>query len=517
MKPLKYIIIFIAISFSGCQDYFELERPPQNPWSSIREFERVPIALYASVFGGHHWNIPYANYAMFKVSAGDDIAYVSDASWGYFRDTDQLNKWSKPNFQLLYRTIGTANDALEFVEEHNGNPYPEASLDDITNNFNRILGEIYFMRGLAYYYLQTFYGHVYEIGGLNDTPDLPYRLNFAKNVEDANNPETGTTQQIYDLILSDFENAYRLLPETFLSNKHHPSYEVRATKYAAAAMLMKTRFLRGEYKAAKDLCDFIIDNNSGLYDLSEDPIEAFNKNSTARGKEVIFYAPYFDVSLPAPHHLSVLNHTYENGNMSDWAETRMSLAALKKLNWINDPKTDTTFNIEAKCDKRFQQLMAVRYPKGKAKPGQWVDSRSEVNNQTTLWPYKYFRNANSFYTNVPIIRLAEVVLTRSILRYKDGDLNGAAADLNKVRKRAWDENVGGPFKPISSGEITEDMIHTERMVEMFNEPDRIDYFRALRMDILPGDRENTQPEPYNSERFIWAIPVEEKIYNENID
>lgn len=516
MKTLKYIIVLFTVGLLGCQDFFELERPPQNPWSSIREFERVPIALYASVYQGHHWNIAYANYAMFKVSAGDDISYVSDPSWGYFRETDQLNRWSKPNFMLLYRTIGTANDALEFVENNNGNPYPDIPLDDITDNFNRILGEIYFMRGMAYYYLQTFYGNMYNASGPNNTPDLPLRTEFAKNVDEANNPKTGTTQEICDLILADFNKAYKLLPDRFKSNKHHPSYEVRATKFAAAAMLMKTHFMRGEYDKALELCDFIIDKNGGLYDLSEDPINAFNKNSVARGKEVIFYAPYFDVSLPAPHHLSVLNHTYENGNMCDWAETRMSLSMIKKLNWMNDPKNDTTINMEAKRDKRFQQLMAVRYPEKKAKPGQAVDSRPEIKNETTIWPYKYFRNANSFYTNVPIIRLAEIHLTRSVLRFRKGDKNGAATDLNVVRKRAWDEKVGGPFQPVSSAQITEDMIHTERMVEMFNEPDRVDYLRALRMDIPAGDRPNTQSEPYNSKRFVWAIPVEETIYNQNI-
>ena len=517
MKSIKYILLVSIVFLASCDDFFELERPPQNPWSSIREFERVPIALYASVYGGHHWNIPYANYSMFKVSAGDDVAYVSDPSWGYFRETDQHNTWSRRNFLLLYRTIGTANDALEFVDSHDGNPYPNASLDDITDNFERILGEIYFMRGMAYYYLQMFYGHAYDPNGNNNTLGLPYRITFPENVDEANNPETGTTQQIFDLILSDFEQAYNLLPKKFRSNKHHPSYEVRANKFAAAAMLMKTHFLRGEYDEALDLCDFIIDENDGDYNLTEDPIEAFNKSSVERGREVIFYAPYFDVSLPAPHHLSVLNHTYENGNICDWAETRMSIAALEKLNWIDDPKNDTTFNIEALRDKRFQQLMAVRYPKNMAQEHQWTDNRPEIENETTVWPYKYYRNASSFYTNVPIIRLAEIVLTRSILRFKIGNKAGAAEDLNLVRRRAWDESIGGSFQPISSNEITEDMIHTERMVEMFNEPDRVEYFRALKMDVPPGDRENTISEPYNSKRFVWDIPIEERIYNENIE
>lgn len=513
---LTFCIFAVLSSFLSCtDDAFDLEQPPEVPWTTIGEFERVPVALYHSVYSGHHWNIPYANYAMFKVSAGDDIAYVSDRSWGYFRDSKQNNVWSDANFQLLYRTIGTANDALEFVNEFNGMPYPEASADEILNNFNRILGEIHFMRGMAYYYLQTFYGKAYNPNGDNGDAVLPYRVTFATNVDEATSPDIGTTQQIFDLIISDFQQAFTLLPESFDSAKHHPSYEVRANKYAAAAMLMKTRFARGEYDQALELCNFIIDGNNGSYDLTEDPIEAFNKSGTIRGREVIFYAPYFDVSLPPPHHMSVLNNTYDNGRLCEWAETRMSKALLTKLNWLTD-FTSSDFNMEALRDKRFQQLMEIRNRSGVTPGREGADPRPEIQGETTVWPFKYYRNGESFFTNIPLIRLAEIVLTRSILRYKAGDINGAAQDLDLVRRRAWDEEVS-PYQPITAGELIEDMIHTERMVEMFNEPDRIEYLRSLKMDVPPGDRENTGFEPYNSENFVWSIPVAEGNFNDNID
>lgn len=516
-KLFQFSMLLLIVLQIGCsEDSFELERPPEEPWNTLDEFERVPIALYASLYSGDKWNIPYANYAMFKVSAGDDIAYVSDPSWGYFRDTEQNNSWSKANFQLLYRTIGTANDALNFVAENGGNPYPTESADDIVNNFNRILGEIYFCRAMAYYYLQTFYGNAYAPNGGNSSLDLPLRTSFATTVDEANNPEIGSTQQIFDLILSDFQRAFDLLPEEYINNTHPQSYEVRATKFAAAAMLMKTHFTRGEYSRALDLANFIIDNNEGRFDLSEDPIEAFNKNGTVRGREVIFFAPYYDITLPAPHHLSVLNNTYENGNMCQWAETRMSLSALQKLNWIEDVENSTDFNQLANKDKRFQQLMAVRYPESTARGDQLVDSRPEINQELTLWPFKYYRNGNSFFTNIPLIRLAEILMTRSILRFNAGDLSGAADDLNTVRKRSWDETLM-PFVPISASEISAEIIHTERMVEMFNEPDRVEYFRALKMDIPPGDRENASPEPYDSKKFVWTIPAEERAFNNSLD
>ncbi|MBB3699310.1 RagB/SusD family nutrient uptake outer membrane protein [Flammeovirga yaeyamensis] len=515
MKYIRLLLIIITLSLSSCENYFDLERPPQNPWTTIDEFERVPIGLYASVYSGHHWNIPYVNYAIFKNSMGDDVNWVSDPSWGYWRNTKEHNTWSKRNFNLLYRTISSANNALEFIADNNGDPFPGASDENKRNNFDRIVGEIYFMRGMAYYYLQTFYGHAYSPSGNNNTPDLPLRLTYPNSLEEAKSPETGTTQQIFDLILSDFKKATELLPDKYLEGVHHQSYSVRANKFAAKAMLMKVHFSRGEYTDALSLCNEIIDQNGGEYDLSEDPIEAFNKVGLERGRETIFYIPFYDITLATPHHFSVINHTYENNLMCSWTENRMSNTLINKLNWLKTPNS-ILFNIEARRDKRFQQLMAVRYPADKASGNMDVDSRVEIQDVTTVWPFKYYKSAELFFTNVPLIRLGEIQLTRSILRFKNGDLTGSASDLNKVRQRSWDETVGGAFVEISTGDLTEDLIHTERMVEMFGEPDRVDYLRSLKMNIPPGDREGFATEPYDSESFVWAIPTEESIYNENL-
>ncbi|WP_169513368.1 RagB/SusD family nutrient uptake outer membrane protein [Flexithrix dorotheae] len=516
MKNFNSLLLLIILSLFGCQDYFDLERPPQNQWTTVEEFERVPIALYASVYGGDNWNIPYVNYSLFKTSAGDDVAWVKDASWGYWRNTSEHNQWSKRNFNLLYRTIGAANDALSFVEDHDGNPYPDASPEDIANDFNRILGEIYFMRGMAYYYLQTTFGHAYQPGGGNNNPDIPLRTEYPSSLEEARNPKIGTTEEIFTFILEDFKKAAELLPEQYIDGLHHPSYIVRANKFAAISMIMKTQFLRGEYTEALQAANIIIDENKGVYDLSEDPIEAFNKSGLDRGREVIFYLPFYDNTLSTPHHLSVLNHTYENNTMCNWSETRMSITAIRALNWMDNPKNDTTINQTAWRDKRFTQLMAVRYPKSLAKPGQQFDSRGEIQNETTIWPFKFYRGPGLFNTNVPLIRLAEIYLTRSILRFNKGDLAGAAQDFNMVRKRAWDESVAGPYEEISAGNLTAEMIHNERLIEMFNEADRVEYLRALKMDIPNGDR-GAGSEPYTSDAFIWAIPVDEKIYNENLN
>lgn len=510
------MVVILATATNCSEDeFFELERPPQNPWTTIEDLERAPIGAYGVLFGSRGWVQAWPNYAVIITSLGDDIAWVNDPQWGYLRNTEAGTDLSDRNMYLLYRGISAANVALDFIAENDGNPYLEASEDQIEHTLNRIIGELHFVRAFCYYMLQTTFGHAYVPGGPNSDPDIAIHTSFPTSTDEAVRPHVGTTQEVWDQILADFQKAKSLLPEKYDASLHDQSFEVRANKFAASGMLMRTHFQRGEYDAALQEADYIIDNNGGEYDLSEDPIEAFNKSGEAeRGMETIWYLPYSDPSLYPPNHLSVLNATW-NGQQCQWNETRMAHATINRLGWMDDPENSTSINVAARRDKRFTQLMRVRYPEEQARPDQEVDGRPEVSGITSIWPFKYYRGPLEDYTNVPMLRLAEVFLTRSIIRFMNGNLAGAAEDLNVVRRRAWNEGVGGDYEEITSGDITEDMIHDERVIEMFNEADRVNYLRGLKVDIPNGDR-GAGTEPYTSDRFRIRIPESEFLYNDNI-
>ena len=118
-----------------------------------------------------------------------------------------------------------------------------------------------------------------------------------------------------------------------------------------------------------------------------------------------------------------------------------------------------------------------------------------------------------------MIRLAEMYLTRSIIRFQD-DRQGAADDLNEVRARAWDSDSAGIDYAssdfyVTAGNITEDMIHAERIKELVFEGDRLSYLQALQKPIGPGDRDETYQNrtinsPYTN--FYWPISQVETSY-----
>ena len=120
----------------------------------------------------------------------------------------------------------------------------------------------------------------------SDEARIPYRINQATNFEQAVTSEIASANIIYDLIISDLRIAKDLLPERYIDGVHNPSYEDgRANKFAAAALLAKVLFQMRNYDEALAELNFVIDENGGDYDLSEDPIEAFNKTGIDRGRE----------------------------------------------------------------------------------------------------------------------------------------------------------------------------------------------------------------------------------------
>jgi starch-binding outer membrane protein, SusD/RagB family len=521
LKISKYVAaLFFVVLLSSCADYFELTRPPQAPWLTLESFERAPIGAYASLFSGDQWNMPWVNDRFVKSDMGDDVSFADEPDKGFFRDTKQANTWTENTFVSCYRAIATVNDALGFANSNNGNPFPASTPAEITNNLNRIVGELHFVRAYAYYLLQTTFGHTIGTGNI---PDIPMPVSYAKSAEEARNPRIGTAQEVFTLIVNDLKIAKSLLPEKFDASLHPASYSVRANKFAASGMLVRAYLQKGVYDSALLEADYII--GSGQYNLTEDPIEAFNKSTLESGKEVIFYAPFYDSDnrLPVPNHLSVINDTW-NGSLCPWVQAFMAFSVVQRINWMPNPKTDTTLSPVAKRDKRFSQLMSVRYPVDKHTASQESDyprMRKTMVPYTTIICNKYYRGVKKMNTNVPLIRLAEIYLTRSILRFKSGDLAGAANDLNVVRARAWNQSVAGSsYSPVTAGSISENMIHDERIIELFNEGDRINYLRALKMPIPKGeDRQVNSPgptDPYDSESFVWVIPSVELNFNDKL-
>lgn len=552
-KKRKYYQVILMTVFAmitlSCdnEEYFELKNPPEFPWLTIDEYEMAAVSPYHLTFfdkGGGSWNDFVAND---KVSEFifSDISHWLGNQEGFMidqllsRTTDFIKDSQENAFKRCYKVIGVCNAALDFYYDNNGDPFPDATDEDKIHNVDRIAGELHFMRGHAYYYLVRRHSPFYDDPLAATEKVLPLRFTFPKEIEEAAEPLRATTHQIYDSIVSDFQRAKMLLPEKYNSNVHHPSYEHgRANRFAAAAMLARTYMLMGLYddsdgtdNALKEL-NYIV--NNGEYKLEANPLDAFNKTGRDESMENIWYALYSDPkmvdwsgALVTTKLYTLHNKTHypaegggreENWSIVPWLQFSISYAALEDMNWMVDPENDDySTTTEALNDKRYHQLYyrleGYNGEQGADQTKYLVDSRHSQVENPVIVSDKYYRGNIGANTNFPQIRIAEIYLTRSIIRYKAGNLQGAADDLNIIRARAWDSQAADyEYVPVTADEITAEMIHNERIKEMSCEGDRLMYLMAMRLPVGPGDRKPSMENatinpPY--ENLYWRLPLDE--------
>ncbi|MEL0652579.1 RagB/SusD family nutrient uptake outer membrane protein [Algibacter sp. TI.3.09] len=131
----------------------------------------------------------------------------------------------------LYRIV---NNATEFLENIDGN--------EKIDTRDRYVGELLFLRALAYYHLTNLWG------------DVPYYRDVIPAIERSNLGRFDKDVIRTDM-KTDLERAITLLPAELYSG----SDSGRATKWAALALKAKFHLFDKEWQDCKDACDEILD------------------------------------------------------------------------------------------------------------------------------------------------------------------------------------------------------------------------------------------------------------------
>ena len=519
----RYIInciVFSVLTLCSCENYFELERPVQFPWQNVSELELTVREAYRQ-FSNDPWANPLGTLTLVHFGQSDIVQLWPEMSLGgnysmeyynrTYATTEPCQELATINdggaFKFLYYIITNNNAALQFIndaEAKGADLFSEMKEAD-KELLKRFKGELYFTRGVAYWYLARIYAPPFDPNGNNDSRHFVLRTDFINKAENLRNPELGTVAEVWKQIQDDLEEAKQLLPESY--GQREPQERGRANKFAASGMLMRVYFMTGQHAKAQTECDFILDSNNGLYDLSEEPLVAFNRVGNESAREIIWETAYYNGSTRFDRIPGIFGHNiYNNQNRhADYAAYTLAYSTLKKIGWMADGQNgDYTEIPEARDDKRYTQLYK-RYEQSGVTGGDVVNS-----SKPQVWIHKYFRSTVSGrHSNRPMIRLAEVYLTRSILRFKGGNTSGALSDLNVIRNRAG----LGDF----SGTLTTEVIHNERIKELACEHgDRVYYLIGLREPIGIGDRDPARFSPIMPPYadYFWKVPLIERQQNE---
>ena len=407
-------VLLTGFMFTSCDKYLDIEpRQEISAETAITTGEDVQLLLisayegikgtFGTNEGGELWGGGF-NYA------SELLATTGDAAWvGSFEEQREYNRKAITTTNLMVR-----DDWIRAYEVINICNIVLSVLDVVEDagEKQRIEGEAKGIRGMVYFELARFWGLPYEAGQTNDQPAVPLILSATIAVDDVTEPGRSSVEQVYAQAISDLGDAETLL-DGWGGNDGYIS------TYSASAYLSRIYLQQGRYEEAAQKADRVI--QSGEYELVEDPLEAFNNKAFV--SEDVFAIRQTETS----------NHGESNSGLSTHYA---SLAGQGR----GDVEINSSFLDNFGPNDRRGGLMTETVPEVTQ-----IDNVTEMyyigigtTNSGSINCAKYGDSRRNF----PVIRLAEMYLTRAEGNFEAGTSHGATPleDINTIRVRAEDES-----------------------------------------------------------------------------
>lgn len=491
MKKIFYMAASALLLFS-CSDSFLSEKPvgefsPEQA-EDEKNIEGIIVAAYAvldGVYASDGINSACSNWQFADVVSDD--AYKGGGGTG---DQNQIHLMEifkanptvvdfEARWLALYEGVKRSNQAIRRLEAGNFDQKEQR------------LVEMRFLRAHYYFNLKVIYN---RIPWIDETVVDPSEYAHIPNTE-------FTSEQLWEKILSDFDAAYKVLPES-------QTDLARPTKMAARAYMAKVYLYQSKWQECLQACDEVI--GSGKYALLPNFRDVFlpeNDNSS----EIVF-AVQSSINDGSP--------SDNNGNRGDrllppggpypqygFLRPTQNLVNAYKTDANGLPLTDgknvsDTDNVDPRLDHTLARpnipfLDLGRLfdwtPREASVYGPYSPKKRLVSLKSTyyspIWPYL---NALNFY----IIRYADVLLWRAEAAIETNDLETGRKYINDVRNRAKSSErvktldgtkdaanykVDAYAAPFKSKDEAMDMLRMERRLEMAHEGIR--FFDLVRWGI----------------------------------
>lgn len=324
---------------------------------------------------------------------------------------------------------------------------PTLNIDQ--NIKNRSLGEAYFLRAHYYFILVRFFG------------DVPI-ITDPQTVDTDLYPERAPKEEVYKLIISDFEKAAELLPN---KSSYSAADKGRVSKGSALGMLAKVHLTLKNWQKVVDLTSQI---ESLGYALNANYGDNF-KTETENSNESLFEVQYAS------------NGGYDfwsNENQASWTSAFMgprgSGMVAGAYGW-NQPTQEFVSQYEPGDKRKDVTIFYEGCPKFDGKDYNPSYSFTGYNTRKFLVPTSVSATFDNSPLNFPVMRFAEVLLMKAEALNELGQTTQALVPLNKVRERA-----GLPAILSSTQNDLKYKILKERRMELAFEGQR--WFDLIRVD-----------------------------------
>jgi len=471
MKNKFFTISLVAalmLSITACEKRLDVvplqSLPPEQGLKTESDLGGMLIGSYnglqsTSSYGGDIQLMAdlWANraYLRFRGSFANllEIASITTVSNVILKDNSSAaSLWSN-----AYRTINTCNLVL-------------ANLNLVTSSTakkDRIEAEALFIRGSLYFELARLYGKTWGDGDNSTNLAVPLILtptpSQVSGLKDENYPARATVAAVYGRAIADLQRAATLLPTT---NLHY------ATKAAAWAQLSRIALMQGDYATARDMA------NNAITDF-----EGRGIGLQANFRDL--YYNYINFGGVAPReYVFYMRVTTQDGT-----------------NGLNTYYGQTIGSIPGTAGRGDLDVQTA-----------WVNRHSATDVRRSFFLITNRRLTQKHvdrFGHVPVIRLAEMYLTRAEANFRLGTTVGAtpAADIKRIRDR-----VALPEIPAAS--LTLANILLERDLELAFEGHYLHDRKRLR-EPMPGSSFTNGP-AWNSPRLVMPIPQREMDVNKNL-
>jgi len=379
-----YLLVW-SLLIPGCTDFVETDLPPsQLTGEAVFTDRATTTAALANIYAGLRSQtlITGGSRGIGNLLGhyADELDHYGDGIGTIYNFNIHSVLATEPELATLWNNSYNLIYACNSILEGLEN---NTSLSEMDRE--QLQGEALFLRAFIHFYLSQLFG------------DIPYvtRTDYRSNAQIGKLESS----EIYEQLLSDVEKAIDLLPEVYVGPDR-----VRVNRYAAMAFLARVALYFRDWERALALSDEVLDGTD-LYTWEEDLDQVFLKGS----KGTLWQLK--PVSSEG-NTLEAQNFIFESGPpINQGALTRSFMDGF------------------VPGDQR-----AVHWTRG-------------ITNGTTVWhhPYKYKANAptGSSVEHSVVLRLGELYLIRAEARMQSGDLDGAMADLNKIRGRAGLSDLEG--------------------------------------------------------------------------
>lgn len=437
------LAVVVALVFAGCDSLLDVD-----PKQEIREDRALetPSNVRAALIGAYDMLGDYDLYGGQFMMLPDLLGDDDDLNWtGTFSEPREV--WVK-NIQVDNGFVEDQwMDSYDAINMAN-NVLSALEVFEEEGERNRVEGEALFIRSALYFELVRLYARAWNDGDPSSNPGVPLILEPTREITEEDNVSRSTVETVYDQAIQDLSAAKDLLPE---------DNDVYADTYAASALLSRVYLMQGQYEEAAQEASRVIE--SGRYNLAESFAGVFN-------------------------------------NTEDIAEY---IFAIQVTTQDGDHSLNTFYGAEPKGrgDIDITDNHLARYEDGDTRAEFfYIDGADRV--RTSKW-----RDGDVDGVNIPVIRLAEMYLTRAEGNFRAGTSIGGVSpleDINTIRERAEVDPLGS---------VTIEDILQERWLELAFEGHQLH-------DLKRTGRPNGSI-AFDANNLIYPIPERETDANPNLE